>query len=235
VLRLGVLFASLALVGAACSADGPSDEARASSRSSSTTSLGLTPTTMLTPPPSTTTSPPAETTTAPPAATSPAPEPVPVPVPARAPASPPANGQLPDASLTTVTPSCRILNDLAPRLRSLLDAAHADGIALWPETQPYTTGAMPPRLTSCYRDLDLQQWWLDYYCGQGSCGMAAVPGTSVHGWGRAVDFEEGGQELAFDMNGYQWLVGHAAAFGFVQPGWAGPSGTAPEPWHWEAS
>jgi hypothetical protein len=145
------------------------------------------------------------------------------------------NGELPDASLTTVTSSCRILNDLAPRLRSLLDAAHADGIALWPETQPYTTGATPPRLTSCYRDIDMQQWWRDYYCGQGSCGMAAVPGTSVHGWGRAVDFEEGGQELAFDMNGYQWLVGHASSFGFVQPGWAGPSGTAPEPWHWEAS
>ena len=230
-LRLGVLIASLALVGTACSAGASSDEARTSSRSSSTTSPGITSTTTSTTPPSTPFSPPAETTTAPPAATSPAPEPVPDP----APASPPANGQLPDASLTTVTPSCRILNDLAPRLRSLLDAAHADGIALWPETQPYTTGAMPPRLTSCYRDLDMQQWWRDYYCGQGSCGMAAVPGTSVHGWGRAVDFEEGGQELAFDMNGYQWLVGHASAFGFVQPGWAGPSGTAPEPWHWEAS
>jgi LAS superfamily LD-carboxypeptidase LdcB len=120
-------------------------------------------------------------------------------------------------------------------LRSLLDAAHADGIALWPETQPYTTGATPPRLTSCYRDVDMQRWWRDYYCGQGSCGMAAVPGTSVHGWGRAVDFEEAGQELAFHMDGYQWLVGHAPAFGFVQPGWAGPSGTAPEPWHWEAA
>jgi hypothetical protein len=231
VLRLGVLIASLALVGAACSAGAASDEARTSSRSSSTASPGITSTTTSTTPPSITSSPPAETATAPPAATSPAPEPVPDP----APASPPANGQLPDASLTTVTPSCRILNDLAPRLRSLLDAAHADGIALWPETQPYTSGAMPPRLTSCYRDLDMQQWWRDYYCGQGSCGMAAVPGTSVHGWGRAVDFEEGGQELAFDMNGYQWLVGHASAFGFVQPAWAGPSGTAPEPWHWEAS
>ena len=229
-LRLGVLIASLALVSTACSAGASSDEARTSSRSSSTTSPGITPTTTSTTP-STTSPPPAETTTAPPAATSPPPEPVPEP----APASPPANGQLPDTSLTTVTASCRIPNDLAPRLRSLLDAAHADGIALWPETQPYTTGAMPPRLTSCYRDLDMQRWWRDYYCGQGSCGMAAVPGTSVHGWGRAVDFEEGGQELAFDMSGYQWLVGHASAFGFIQPGWAGPSGTAPEPWHWEAS
>ena len=180
-----------------------------------------------------TTSPPAETTTAPPVA-----PPVTTslePVPDPPPASSVANGQLPDASLTTVTPSCRILNEVAPRLQNLLAAAHADGIALWPETQPYTTGATPPRLTSCYRDLEMQQWWRDYYCGQGSCGMAAVPGTSVHGWGRAVDFEQGGQELAFDMSGYQWLVGHASTFGFVQPDWAGPSGGAPEPWHWEAS
>ena len=124
---------------------------------------------------------------------------------------------------------------MAPRLQGLLDAAHAAGIALLPETQPYTTGAVPPRLTSCYRDLAMQQWWRDYYCGQGACGNAAVPGTSVHGWGRAVDFEEAGQELAFDMDGYQWLIGHTSAFGFGQPAWAGPSGTAPEPWHWEAS
>ena len=128
-----------------------------------------------------------------------------------------------------------MLNELAPRLQALLDAAHADGISLWPETQPYTTGAVPPRLTSCYRDIDMQRWWRDYYCGQGSCGMAAVPGTSVHGWARAVDLEQGGQELAFDMSGYHWLVAHAPAFGFAQPGWAGPSGSAPEPWHWEAS
>ena len=171
-----------------------------------------------------------EITTAPP--TAPAPEPEPVAEPA---ASAGGNGRLPDASLTTVTSSCRLPNEYAGRLHNLLNAAHAEGIALWPETQPYTTGAVPPRLTSCYRDIEMQQWWRDYYCGQGSCGMAAVPGTSVHGWGRAVDFEQGGQELAFDMSGYQWLVAHAPSFGFIQPGWAGPSGSAPEPWHWEAS
>ncbi|HEX3455453.1 MAG TPA: M15 family metallopeptidase [Gaiellaceae bacterium] len=232
-LRRCLLIASLALVGTACGAGAPSDEARTSSRSSRSRSPG---TTSTAPPSSTSAS--AETTSAPPSSTSPPAETTTAPPeaePAPDPASPPANGQLPDASLTTVTPSCRILNDLAPRLRSLLDAAHADGIALLPETQPYTTGATPPRLTSCYRDLAMQQWWRDYYCGQGSCGMAAVPGTSVHGWGRAVDFEEGGQELAFDMDGYEWLVAHASAFGFAQPGWAGPSGTGPEPWHWEAS
>src|SRR5262249_59586749 len=120
-----------------------------------------------------------------------------VPAPLRAPASPPATGQLPASMLTTVTPSCRILNDVAPRLQSLLAAAHADGIALEPETQPYTTGATPPRLTSCYRDLEIQQWWRDYYCGLSSGGMAAVPGTSGHGGGRAGDVQPGGPGRPF--------------------------------------
>lgn len=239
VARLWVLVASLALVGAACGGSTPTDDARASSRSASTAPAGTVAPPASTTGPSPTSTPPAPTASTPATPTAPLPQTTavtpPPPAPAPAPASPPANGRLPDASLTTVTPSCRIPSDLAPRLRSLLDAAHAVGIALWPETQPFTTGPTPPRLTSCYRDIEMQQWWRDYYCGQGSCGMAAVPGTSVHGWGRAVDFEEAGQELAFDMAGYRWLVEHASTFGFTQPGWAGPSGSAPEPWHWEAT
>lgn len=233
-LKLGVVVASLALVGVACGSDPPTDEVSSETRSSSTTAstAGTSTTTSTLPASTTTTSSVAETTTTLPSATAtsgPDAEPEP------APAASGGNGQLADAALTTVTSSCRIRSDLAPRLQGLLDAAHADGIALWPETQPYTTGAVPPHLTSCYRELEIQQWWRDHYCGQGACGMAAVPGTSVHGWGRAVDFEQGGQELAFEMDGYQWLVAHASTYGFAQPAWAGPSGSAPEPWHWEAT
>lgn len=227
--RLGLLVACLALVGAACSGGGD-DEVRASTRSTTTTAPTLTTTTTST---TSTTAPPVVTTVAPSTTAAPASQPSqgssdP------APAATGGNGQLADSSLTTITASCRILTQYAGQLQALLNAARADGIALWPETQPYTTGAVPPRLTSCYRDHDMQQWWRDYYCGQGSCGYAAVPGTSVHGWGRAVDFEQGGQELEFGMSGYEWLVAHASAFGFAQPGWAQPSGGSPEPWHWEA-
>jgi LAS superfamily LD-carboxypeptidase LdcB len=143
------------------------------------------------------------------------------------------NGQLPDTELTTITPACRVVNDVAPRLQALLNAAHADGVALWPETRSYAWFE-PPRVTSCYRDLEMQQWWRDYWCFFGSCGNAAVPGTSVHGWGRAVDFELGGAELTFDSPGFWWLFWRAGEFGFVLPDWAAPSGTSPEAWHWEA-
>ncbi|HEX5586211.1 MAG TPA: M15 family metallopeptidase [Acidimicrobiia bacterium] len=144
------------------------------------------------------------------------------------------NGQIPDDALTTVTPSCRIVNDVAPRLQALLDAAHADGVALWPETKSYAWFE-PPRITSCYRDLEMQEWWRGYWCLLEQCGNAAVPGTSVHGWGRAVDFEDGGGELRFDSAGFGWLWFHAAAYGFFLPEWAGPSGSNPEAWHWEAA
>jgi LAS superfamily LD-carboxypeptidase LdcB len=149
------------------------------------------------------------------------------------------NGQIPDNDLTTVTPSCRVAADVAGPLRDLMAAAQRDGIALAPETQSYiqktfpTWTLEPPRLTSCYRDYDMQVWWRDFYCFWSHCEYAAVPGTSIHGWGRAVDFEDQFGELTFWSPGYAWLQSHAAAYGFVHPAWAEPGGSSPEPWHWE--
>jgi hypothetical protein len=62
-------------------------------------------------------------------------------------------------------------------------------------------------------------------------GLAAVPGTSNHGWALAVDLcggiHRGGSEQ------WRWMTANAGRFGFVQPAWAGPGGEKPEPWHWE--
>jgi LAS superfamily LD-carboxypeptidase LdcB len=63
--------------------------------------------------------------------------------------------------------------------------------------------------------------------------MAAVPGTSIHGWGRAVDLQDPTGKMTFDSPGYRWLQANAWRFGFVHPAWAEPGGSAPEPWHWE--
>lgn len=146
----------------------------------------------------------------------------------------PANGRLPDSSLTTVTPTCRTANDVADPLRRLLDAAAADGVAVRPETSSYTAPLPgPPRIESCYRSFEMQQWWRDFYCFFGNCSLAAVPGTSVHGWGRAVDFEDAGGELTFDSVGYHWLKANAGRFGFVHPAWAEPGQSSSEAWHWE--
>ena len=62
-------------------------------------------------------------------------------------------------------------------------------------------------------------------------GLAAVPGTSNHGWALAVDLG-GGINIAHSAQ-WTWMTANAARFGFVQPAWASPGGEKPEPWHWE--
>ena len=62
-------------------------------------------------------------------------------------------------------------------------------------------------------------------------GLAAIPGTSEHGWGLAVDFCGGIQESGSAAS--VWMKANAGRFGFFHPSWAEPSGNRPEPWHWE--
>jgi D-alanyl-D-alanine carboxypeptidase len=146
------------------------------------------------------------------------------------------NGRLPDSALTTVTTSCRVVNDVAGPLRDLMSAASTGGAPVFPEESSFTEPLPgPPRIESCYRSYEMQQWWRNFYCFFVSCDYAAVPGTSVHGWGRAVDFQDSAGELTFGSAGYHWLEANAARFGFVHPSWAEPGGSSPEPWHWEHS
>jgi hypothetical protein len=62
-------------------------------------------------------------------------------------------------------------------------------------------------------------------------GLAAVPGTSEHGWGKAVDFCGGIQNTG--SAAHRWMQANAGTFGWFHPDWAEPSGSKPEPWHWE--
>ena len=61
--------------------------------------------------------------------------------------------------------------------------------------------------------------------------LAATPGRSQHGLGRAVDLCGGVQ--VFGTAPYDWLKQNAQAYGFWHPDWAEPDGSRPEPWHWE--
>lgn len=61
--------------------------------------------------------------------------------------------------------------------------------------------------------------------------LAAVPGTSKHGWGVAVDLCGGIED--FGSPAHRWMQANAPAYGWVHPAWAGPTGSRPEPWHWE--
>jgi peptidoglycan hydrolase-like protein with peptidoglycan-binding domain len=63
---------------------------------------------------------------------------------------------------------------------------------------------------------------------------AAVPGTSNHGWAKALD-------LASNVNNgesaeHKWMEQNAGRFGFENPAWArnsNPNDGQYEPWHWE--
>jgi len=83
-------------------------------------------------------------------------------------------------------------------------------------------------ITDGYRSYDEQ-----VACRAEKGSLCADPGTSNHGWAKAVDIGaccgvNTGSGAAFD-----WLTTNAARFGWVHPPWAQPGGSKPEPWHWE--
>jgi hypothetical protein len=61
--------------------------------------------------------------------------------------------------------------------------------------------------------------------------LAAVAGTSNHGWGVAVDLCDGVE--SFGTPQHRWMQENAMAFGWFHPSWAQAGGSKPEPWHWE--
>lgn len=84
----------------------------------------------------------------------------------------------------------------------------------------------PLCVTDSYRD----------YAGQVSVfarkpNLAATPGRSVHGLGRAVDLCGGVQ--TFGSPQFLWMTANSTDFGFFHPDWAGAGGSKPEAWHWE--
>jgi hypothetical protein len=81
-------------------------------------------------------------------------------------------------------------------------------------------------VTDSYRTFDAQ---VRLY-GQ-KPALAAVPGTSNHGWGLAVDLCGGAQ--SYGSAPYRWLATNAPTFGWINPAWAQPGAGREEPWHWE--
>jgi LAS superfamily LD-carboxypeptidase LdcB len=74
------------------------------------------------------------------------------------------------------------------------------------------------------------------YASQVTCvankgNLCATPGTSNHGWGTAVDLA--GPLSRFGTTEHDWLLENARQFGWDLPAWAHPTGSKPEPWHWE--
>ena len=81
-------------------------------------------------------------------------------------------------------------------------------------------------INEAYRDCATQ---IRYSKELGSRAAPAPPCISKHGWGLAADINVGG----FDSPAYKWLEANAHKYGYVNPPWAKPGGSKPEPWHWE--
>jgi hypothetical protein len=84
----------------------------------------------------------------------------------------------------------------------------------------------PLCVTDSYRSIAAQQ-----EAAREKPALAAVPGTSNHGWGLAVDLC-GGVNVAGTSQS-QWMADNAGRYGWLNPSWATQGGEKPEPWHWE--
>lgn len=83
----------------------------------------------------------------------------------------------------------------------------------------YTTTPLPGRPT--------KKWNGETWYQKPGTAMAAVPGTSNHGWGLAIDLAEkvDGKAVSISPRSVKWLIKHAAQYGFCAEAQS-------EPWHW---
>ena len=121
-----------------------------------------------------------------------------------------SNGKLDTEELVKIEPAGdtggnhKLNAQAAKAYAEMKAAAEADGVS-W-------------GITDSYRDYEAQ---VSVAARKGlykNGGLAAVPGTSNHGWGSALD-------LKLDSKAQAWLKDNASKFGFTN--------IPREPWHWE--
>jgi sortase (surface protein transpeptidase)/murein DD-endopeptidase MepM/ murein hydrolase activator NlpD len=113
---------------------------------------------------------------------------------------------------------------IAARLRSLLDAAKADGFE-----GVSGGGYRSPARQVALRKAHCGKTDYDIYVKPASqCSPpTARPGNNEHERGLAVDFSQGGRIADKDHPFMRWLTKNAPKYGFT--------GVADEPWHWSAT
>jgi hypothetical protein len=117
------------------------------------------------------------------------------------------NGNIPAAALEPIgQDGHRLWAPAAESYKQLVAAAATDGIDL--------------TVTDSYRSYDQQVELADRKGLYADGGLAAVPGTSNHGWGVAVDFNVNSPAAL------EWLKTNGHTYGFVEA-------VTREPWHWE--
>lgn len=121
-----------------------------------------------------------------------------------------ANGRIPAEEMVEIGGGHRLESNAAKDWQRLVAAAAKDGIDI--------------SITDSYRSYDAQ---VDVRRRKGHLVATATPGTSNHGWGRALDINVNDREVL------RWLRANGQRFGFVNPEWARKPGKSYEPWHWE--
>ncbi len=113
-----------------------------------------------------------------------------------------------------------VASSIAGQLQSLLNAASAAGYDLGGSGWRDSSGQIALRRQNCG-----SSDYAVYQMSPEQCSPpTAIPGRSKHEQGLAIDFTIGGHTLRTSDGAYQWMVGNAGSYGFVNlPG---------EPWHW---
>jgi hypothetical protein len=115
------------------------------------------------------------------------------------------NGRIPTGRLASLgVGDHQLWAPAATAFRQMSAAARADGVTIG--------------VNDSYRDLGAQQEMARTKGLYSQGGLAAVPGTSDHGWGMALDLELNG-------GAQQWMRDNGWRFGFAED-------VAREPWHW---
>lgn len=127
------------------------------------------------------------------------------------------NGSIPDSALSPIDSQGHKLEHTAAVKFLAMQAAMLATLG--------RTITVAPGADSAMRTLAQQQADYDLYINHHG-NVAAVPGTSNHGWGRAVDIT--GYEVHDDV--WAWLLAHAAEYGYSHATGA----LSGERWHWES-
>jgi hypothetical protein len=128
----------------------------------------------------------------------------------------PGGGTLELATVGGIT----VARSVAAQLQALLGAAAADGVVL---------GGSGWRSTQRQIELRRENGCPDVYTSAPqTCAVpTAIPGTSMHEMGEAVDFTVDGRSVDRNSNAFAWLTVNAGRFGFFNL----PS----ETWHWSTN
>ena len=149
------------------------------------------------------------------------------------------NGELIENKINLVSPPQEFYNTKRHRPKFIVQAL---GSFIGLATAYKEHFKRPISISDSYRDYDGQ---IKQRKEKGT--GAAVPGTSNHGWGVAIDIDgtrivgkrtldpehPATNDLRFESEVYKWMADNAPRFGWDQPAALKRDGDNPEAWHWE--